>query len=238
MTERPSRLIQRTEDTFQIGPSALHWDGNELTIRFDETTAPIPTRLRGEIRLRPTGLATHIVNLDGAGHHFWSPIAPTAHVEVTLESPARHWQGQAYFDTNWGHRPLEADFHEWHWCRAPLADGGTAVLYYVTKTDGTKATTALRYAPDGAATDFPPPPEQTLSKTFWRLPRSTATTEGQRATIQETLEDAPFYARSVLRTHLLGEPVTAMHEMLNLHRFDTPWMRLMLPFKAPRWPLN
>jgi hypothetical protein len=28
--------------------------------------------------------------------------------------------------------------------------------------------------------------------------------------------------------------VTAMHENLSLDRFDTPWMRLMLPFKAPR----
>jgi carotenoid 1,2-hydratase len=234
MTERGPAALQRDATTLQIGPSAMHWDGTSLTVEVDEVTAPIPSRIRGTIRLHPTGLATHAVALDGVGRHGWSPIAPSARVEVSLTHPARAWQGHAYFDTNWGSRPLEADFADWHWCRAALPDGGTAVLYYVHRKDGTRATTALRYAADGGCTPFIPPPEVTLPRTFWRLPRSTGADHGHTAAVEQTLEDAPFYARSVVRTHLLGQPVTAMHEALSLTRFDTHWMRLMLPFKAPK----
>jgi len=234
MTERGAQALQRTATSLTIGPSAMRWDGATLTVDFDEVTAPLPTRLRGRIRLTPAAVASHIENLDGAGRHFWSPIAPSARIEVTLDRPARAWQGDAYFDTNWGSRPLEADFASWHWCRAKLADGGTAVLYYVHRRDGGFHPTALRYAPDGTATWFPPPPEVGLPRTFWRLPRATGAEAGHGARVTETWEDAPFYARSVVQTHLLGENVTATQEALSLDRFDTAWMRLMLPFKAPR----
>jgi carotenoid 1,2-hydratase len=50
----------------------------------------------------------------------------------------------------------------------------------------------------------------------------------------QTLEDSPFYTRSVLSTHLLGEPATAMHESLSLDRFSTAWVQLMVPFRMPR----
>lgn len=56
--------------------------------------------------------------------------------------------------------------------------------------------------------------------------------------MRRTLTDAPFYARSVIGTHLLGEPVTAIHESLSLTRFASPWVQAMLPFRMPRqlWP--
>jgi hypothetical protein len=50
----------------------------------------------------------------------------------------------------------------------------------------------------------------------------------------EPLENTPFYTRSVLATHLLGEPVTAMHESVYLDRFSTRWVQAMLPFRIPR----
>jgi carotenoid 1,2-hydratase len=234
MTERAPGSVARDATTLSIGPSAMRWDGTCLTVDIDEVTAPLPSRIRGTIRLHPAGLATHAVALDGVGRHGWSPIAPSARVEVSLTHPARQWQGHGYFDTNWGSRPLERDFSHWHWCRAGLADGGTAVLYYVHRADGSRGTTALRYAADGVCTPFIPPPEVDLPRTFWRLPRATGADHGFSASLAETLEDAPFYARSVVRTRLLGQEVTAVHEALSLRRFDTWWMRLMLPFKAPR----
>ena len=57
---------------------------------------------------------------------------------------------------------------------------------------------------------------------------------GHGATVLRTLEDAPFYARSVVKTHLLGRPVTAMHESLCLDRFSRQWVRVLLPFRMPR----
>jgi carotenoid 1,2-hydratase len=52
--------------------------------------------------------------------------------------------------------------------------------------------------------------------------------------VVRTLTDAPFYARSLVRTRWLGEAVTAMHESLSLQRFDSAWVQAMLPFRMPR----
>ena len=49
-----------------------------------------------------------------------------------------------------------------------------------------------------------------------------------------TLEDAPFYARSVVSAQLCGEPVMMMHESLSLDRFRQPVVQAMLPFRMPR----
>jgi carotenoid 1,2-hydratase len=233
MTERDSRSLARASTQLRIGGSAMRWDGDALTVTIDEVCAPFPTRLRGTVRVIPNGIGTHVEKLDGAGRHKWSPIAPSAKIEVDLTQPGRSWSGHGYFDCNWGVRPLEQDFSGWHWCRAPLRDG-TAILYNVTRRDGTRRAIALRYASDGQAQAFAPPPETKLRRSFWRLQRETGADPGYTAKLVTTLEDTPFYARSVVSTRLLGQDVTAMHEQLSLSRFDTTWMRLMLPFKAPR----
>jgi hypothetical protein len=110
-----------------------------------------------------------------------------------------------------------------------------AVIYDVARRDGSALAVALRYGADGAAEPFEAPPVRALTRSFWGLPRVTRS-EGA-ARIVQTLEDAPFYGRSVVESRLCGHGVTAMHENLDLDRFDTWWMRLMLPFKAPRWVL-
>ena len=68
---------------------------------------------------------------------------------------------------------------------------------------------------------------------IWRIPRRTRCAPGL-ARIWDTLEDTPFYARSVIDTSMLGEPVRAMHESLYLDRFDTRWVQALLPFRMPR----
>jgi carotenoid 1,2-hydratase len=49
-----------------------------------------------------------------------------------------------------------------------------------------------------------------------------------------TLEDTPFYVRSLLRTDLLGEKVTAVHESLDIPRVVSLPVRMMLPWRMPR----
>ena len=49
-----------------------------------------------------------------------------------------------------------------------------------------------------------------------------------------TLEDTPFYTRSLLSARLLGERVAAVHESLSLDRFRTGWVQMLLPFRMPR----
>jgi carotenoid 1,2-hydratase len=52
--------------------------------------------------------------------------------------------------------------------------------------------------------------------------------------VRRTLEDTPFYARSVLQTRLLGQDAIAVHESLSLDRFRNPIVQAMLPFRMPR----
>jgi carotenoid 1,2-hydratase len=48
------------------------------------------------------------------------------------------------------------------------------------------------------------------------------------------LEDAPFYARSLLDGGYGGQPAAIMHESLSLRRFRQPIVQAMLPFRMPR----
>ncbi len=233
MTERGRGALQRDATTLTIGPSALAWDGTALTIRIDEVTVPFPSRLRGVVRLIPTAVTDREFTLDAAGRHRWWPIAPCARVEAELERPALSWSGAGYLDSNAGDEPLERGFTTWDWSRASLRNG-TAVLYDARRRSGEALSLALRCDPSGTVEEFTPPPVASLPTTFWRVARGTRVDAGQTATVRETLEDAPFYARSLLDTHLLGERVAAVHESLSCDRFDSRVVQAMLPFRMPR----
>jgi carotenoid 1,2-hydratase len=229
MTERGAASVTRTDCHLQIGPSALAWDGSGLTVNVDEIAVPIPRRIRGTIRLYPSAIETRTLPMDTAGRHRWQPIAPCARVEVELAHPALSWSGSAYFDTNQGDRPLEADFVRWDWSRTRLP-GQTEILYDIDRRDG-PMTLAMRYNDRGGVEDFTAPPAVSLPKTRWRVPRRIRTAA---PTVLDTLEDTPFYARSVVAAETLGHRVTAMHESLSMDRFAAPWIQAMLPFRMPR----
>ncbi len=232
-TERGRPTVQQESSALRIGPSALRWDDNALTIMIDEMTVPLPSRLRGKVRLYPAALVDHTIALDAAGRHRWSPLAPYARIEVEMTHPALRWTGAAYLDSNNGDDALESAFAHWHWSRAGLRDG-TAVLYDVTRRDGSTLSVATHFGASGAITHFTPPHVMALPPTHWRVARATRSDAGPAATVTRTLEDTPFYARSVLAAQLLGEPVTAIHESLSLDRFNTRWVQMLLPFRMPR----
>jgi carotenoid 1,2-hydratase len=229
MTERRAHAVQRGPDFLRIGPSALAWDKSALTVQIEEIAAPFPRRIRGSVRLYPSAVETRVRTLDTEGRHRWQPIAPCARVEVKLDSPAVSWSGPAYFDTNAGDRPLEADFVRWDWSRTSLP-GGTGILYDVERRDG-PLRLAMRYADAGGVEDFAVLPPVALPPTFWRVPRSIG---AAAPAVIQTLEDTPFYARSVVAAELSGQRVLAMHESLSMDRFTSPWVQAMLPFRMPR----
>jgi carotenoid 1,2-hydratase len=221
--------VKRGADFLEIGPSALTWDGSALTVRIEEIAVPLPRRIRGTVKLYPSALETRRTALDSAGRHRWQPIAPCARVEVALQQPGISWSGPAYFDTNDGDRPLEADFVRWDWSRARIP-GGTGILYEVERRDG-PMTLAMRYDDSGGVADFVASPSVSLPRTLWRVPRRIS---AGAPTVVDTLEDTPFYARSVIGAELLGNPVEAMHESLVMDRFTAPLVQAMLPFRMPR----
>ena len=233
LTERSGRALRRSRAHLAIGPSALAWDGDGLTVDIDEVTAPLPSRLRGRVRVHPAALPGQAFGLDAAGRHRWTPIAPCARVEVALERPALRWSGSAYFDANAGSEPLEAGFRCWDWSRADLP-GATAVLYDLVRHDGSQQHLALRFGRDGSAEPFEPPPRVGLPGTRWGVARGTRADAGHAPRVVETLEDTPFYARSLLSTRLLGAPAMAVHESLSLEQFSAGWVQALLPFRMPR----
>ena len=231
MTERGSRALQRDATCLAIGPSDLRWDGDCLVIRINEVTAPLPSRIRGEVRVHPAALTKRTFALDSAGRHLWSPLAPVSRVEVSLSKPSLQWSGPGYLDSNEGSAALETDFLDWDWCRAPTRTGAT-ILYNARRRVGGEQSLALRVDRAGAVETFAPPPPATLPPTRWRLPRHTRADAAP--SVRHTLEDTPFYARSLIETQLGGERVLAMHEQLSLRRFSAPWVQAMLPFRIPR----
>jgi carotenoid 1,2-hydratase len=232
MTERGRRHLQRDRREFRVGPSGLRWTGQALQIDIDEIAVPWPRRVRGRIRVLPQALCTFSTALDAAGRHRWGPIAPCARIEVDFDAPALRWQGHAYLDSNEGDEPIDRPFKAWDWARATLADGSTAVIYDLQPRAGAGRVIAERFALDGSATAFEPPPRQPLPRTAWGLSRSMRS--AAPAALAQSLEDTPFYARATVRAGLLGESTTAIHETLDLPRVASLPVRLMLPFRMPR----
>lgn len=232
MTERGARHVTRSPDHFGIGPSELHWDGQSLRVRIDELGVPIPRRVRGEVRVWPTALSRFTTALDAGGRHRWGPIAPCARIEVALEQPALRWTGEAYLDSNEGDEPIDRPFTDWDWSRASVPGGQTAVIYDVRERDGGGRIIAQRFAPDGTTQPFEAPPRQRLASTGWRIRRQMCS-DGP-AQVRQTLEDTPFYARSVLDCGFEGRRVTAVHESLSLPRLRSAAVQWMLPWRMPR----
>lgn len=234
MTERGAGAVRRDASSLAIGPSALDWDGTALTIRIAETTAPLPSRLVGTVRLIPEAVTGREFVLDPGGRHRWWPIAPAARIEVAFERPGLAWSGQGYFDTNGGDAPLERDFASWHWCRAPLARGA-GIVYEAACREGPGAALALRCDAAGGVEEMPLPAPALLPRTrLWRVARPTRADAGAEPSVRATLEDTPFYARSAVATRLFGEDAQAVHESLSLDRFRNPVVQAMLACRIPR----
>ncbi|KIZ41706.1 MULTISPECIES: carotenoid 1,2-hydratase [Rhodopseudomonas] len=231
MTERARGRVARTVNALLVGPSDLSWDGTALTININEVSAPVPGRIRGRVRVLPSAINSQCFVLNADGNHRWWPIAPCARVEVEMAQPSLRWQGEGYLDTNAGDAPIETGFRDWEWSRGALRDG-TAILYEAERRDGSRFDLAVTFDAKGNMQPFERPQLVPLARSGWRVNRNARSDNGAR--VVKTLEDAPFYTRSVVATTLLGEKVTLMHESLSLDRFKLPVVQAMLPFRMPR----
>ncbi len=233
MTERPAWTGERTADSFRIGPSRIWRDGDAYHVEIAERSVPHLSKIRGRVTIRPEGINTRMFDLDAPKRHQWRPIAPSARVEVDLAQPEQKWTGHAYLDSNRGAEPLEVGFPRWDWSRTALRDG-CAVLYDITRRDGTDLSMALRFGKDGSVREEEAPPRLDLPRTLWRVTRRVQADKGAEPKEVRRLEDAPFYARAELRTRLFGEDATAVHETVDGDRFAARWVKLLLPFRMPR----
>ncbi len=234
MTERGRRAGARDRDRFVIGPSRVAVENGAVVIDIAERAVPHLTPIRGRVRVIPEGVNERVFALDAPERHRWRPIAPAARVEVDLSAPEQRWTGHGYLDTNWGSEPLEAGFPRWDWSRASFGGGRSAVLYDITRRDGSDLSLALRFGADGSVEEAEAPPRRPLSRTLWRVKRQVQADPDAEVREVRRLEDAPFYARAELKTRLWGEDATAVHETVDGDRFATRWVKVLLPFRMPR----
>jgi carotenoid 1,2-hydratase len=249
--------VEISKTRFKVSSTTLNWDGQQLTIDIDELSIPFPAPksiqapfsrpVRGKVVVTPLAIFNESHALDVALKHQWRPIAPLSRVEVQMVSPDITWQGAAYWDSNAGSEPLEAAFRSWNWSRTKptKTNAATDIIYHLMRygatKNGTKDSTTFKLAKrfsvtktGGKVADFVVPPDAALSQSAWGIPRHTVCDALTIPTVIKTVEDTPFYARSIVSTSMNGAHVTMFHESLLLTRFSTRWVQALLPFKIRR----
>lgn len=232
MTERGRAQVEVRPDALAIGPSHCLWDGACLTISIDEVTAPVPSRLKGTVRVYPAALSGREFSLDVEQRHSWRPLAPCSRVEVDFGQPALRWHGPGYLDANSGSVPLSQSFRHWNWSRGRLNNVSTLVFYDIEHRNGGATSLALEFDAAGEAIDVIAPPAVALAPSSWKLARSVRSETS--VDIRRPLEDGPFYSRAIVSTSALGQPMEAIHECLSLDRLRQRWVNTLLPFRMPR----
>ncbi len=242
MTERGRRALRRGPRSVRIGESAMEWSGDGLAIDIDEMAVPrppaewLPQRLCGTVRLVPDVITNAVTAIGVGDRHIWYPIAPLSRIEASFTEPyGFQWSGHGYFDSNWGTEPLEAGFVHWDWARTRLTDGSAAIVYDSQRRDGSRQRLGLRFGADGSDDRFEPPESIDMKPGFWGVARGVPCAAGHKPVLVRTLEDSPFYNRSIIETHILGETARFMHESFSGRRFASPIVKMMLPFRMPRW---
>ena len=233
MTERSRAHVRSGPDVLAIGPSTARWDGACFTIDIDEWAFPIPSRVRGTVRFRPSAVLNDARPLDDAGAHLWDPIAPHGDIDVTFDTPDVRWTGTGYLDHNRGAEPLERGFRQWTWSRM-TAGTQTLIAYEGLRRNGDRFALGLRVGRDGQVEKTTLPPMQAMRASRWRLPMSARSDAGTPPRLVRRFEDAPFYARSLIEAQFGGTPARGVHETLSLDRFANPVVQAMLPFRMPR----
>ncbi len=233
-TERGAGDLSRDSDQLRVGPSQFRYDGEDLVADINEITVPWPRRLMGQVRLTPAARQARQFQLDPAGRHHWWPAAPVARVEVDFLHPKLRWSGHGYFDCNWGEEPLESGFRYWHWARQTEACGDVSVRYEAWPRQGERQLIGQRFDALGASVPIDVGESVKLpSTTVWRMSRPALGDAAMK--VARTLEDTPFYSRSVLSSDGSARRDT-VHESLDLDRFAARWVQCMLPFRMPRFP--
>ena len=234
MTDRGASALRQTASRFEVGPSMMRWDGDRLVIDINEISGPpLITRLRGQIRVPPSALTSVELPLTPDGAHVWRPFAPKSRIEVDIDRPGWQWEGEGYFDANFGSRALEEDFGYWTWGRFPH-DDGTTCFYDATRLDGSELAAGFHFDADGQGKTIPLPPKSRLRRSLWAVRRETRSDPGFAPRQKLNMLDAPFYSRSAVEIQLGGARVTGVHEALDLRRFRNPLLKPMLAVRVPR----
>jgi carotenoid 1,2-hydratase len=224
--------IDRAPEALRIGGSHIARDGSRITAVVDARRS-YGRSIRGRVRVDALAWHSEDVALDARGVHAWRPLAPRARVQVEMAEPNARWSGWGYVDSNHGAEPLECALGRWTWSRAHVSNGATLVSYDAHTRGGAAKRVRRVFDSHGESSEIELATVP-LPRTGWGWTREAHADPGRAARVVRTLEDTPFYARSLVETHVRGAPTLAMHESLSLERFAKPWVRLLLPFRIRR----
>ncbi|MEM6888216.1 MAG: carotenoid 1,2-hydratase [Pseudomonadota bacterium] len=234
MTDRGRAALRQTASRLEVGPSMMRWENDRLLIDINEwSSPPLVSRIQGQIRLIPEALTAVELPLTPDSGHIWRPFAPCARIEVEIDRAGWSWEGEGYFDANFGTRALEEDFSYWTWGRFPTRTGATC-FYDARRRDGSELAEGFSFRPDGSATEVPLPPKKRLKRSLWAVRRETRGDPASQPRQVLPMLDAPFYSRSAVETELNGERTVGVHEALDLRRFRSPLLKPMLAVRVPR----
>ncbi|MEO0881320.1 MAG: carotenoid 1,2-hydratase [Pseudomonadota bacterium] len=238
MTERGRGQVYRAPNDFVVGPSRLRVNGDQLTIDIAERGAPVPRPIRGRVTVTMPHQSSHAFELDPKGDHTWQPICTSATVDLEFDAPALSWTGHGYVDTNFGAEPVTHGFDYWDWSRTPLPGDRTRVRYVTDTPAGDRCDLNVTFGRDGSYEYGDPLTDTRVQSTpIWRIDRRTGILAETVPQVYRTLEDTPFYSRSLL-AYPKGAAGYTMHESLSCHRLRSSMVRAMLPFRMPRWPVG
>ncbi len=233
LTERAIAPSALAATSMTIGASTIGWEGDALVVALDERTSPGGESIRGRLVFEPSSCAARApISLDGAGDHAWWPVAPRGRFSLELIEPRLGFSGSGYHDVNAGRVALESSFARWSWSRAPMSRDRALLAYDVVDRAGSARRRAW-VAGAGGLEAVEVPSMALAPSTWFRIRRET---RGEDARVSRTLEDTPFYARSLVETRALGERLHAIHEALSLDRFRARWVRALLGYRMAREP--
>ncbi len=233
-TEYTSKHVSRNPNELVLGNNIINADKDgEILINVDEKSPIIGSKIKGTVRLSFSRLNTEKFCLDRNENHTWHPIAPRGEVVIDFPSLSVNFKGSGYHDMNYGNSPLEKDFVNWDWSRHTVKDK-TIIFYDGVRTAQDNFSIAVGFDDKGKIEPIKPLPEiKKLPNTcLWRCPRSVRSDDEPRSIM--TLENSPFYSRSLVRTKLLGSVAHGIHESLRLDIFKKNVVQHMLPFKLRR----
>jgi carotenoid 1,2-hydratase len=219
--------VSRSAVHLTIGKSTLALSGNTLLISIDEQAAKGSKVIRGTLEINLGERLDRSFDLNGDGKHTWTPIQPTARCKVFLQSPELNFSGAAYVDSNHGVEALEDGFTRWNWSRATSAEG-VSWISYETESKNEKRALHLFHAEGTLERVIAPAAIQRLSKGTYGLV-STGRIDSLESV--QTLEDSPFYARSLVTGQIGSHTVTMVHEHVDLDRFAKSWVQFLIPFR-------
>ncbi|MCY4190132.1 MAG: carotenoid 1,2-hydratase [Rhodospirillaceae bacterium] len=232
MTERGAEAAFRSRTVYALGPSRMEWNGTHLKFDINEVCFPVFRKLEGTVTVTPSVMVEEEFALAANFDHWWRPLSPRVDVAVAFSKPSLHWRGTGYLDSNGGRGPIERDFREWDWARVHDSDGAR-IRYNCQNRDGARNSLALGFDAQGNIRSLPLQGCASLAPTrIWKMPRQTTSNFPLRIT--KTLEDTPFYSRSIISEQASSGPRMMMHESISFLRFEKSIVQAMLPFRMPR----